>query len=374
MANYLWACWDGGGNLTPSLGIARVLTERGHNVQFFGRPQMVDRVDDAGFEATELVHSFSFIEKYSFHPLPTVFGYTSSPANGEELVGIVADQAPDVVVIDAMFSSALDVAPRFERPTAVVVHTLLDRLFSMWQANFAMQSESRLKAGFDALPGLDVLWGERDLLHVNALAALDGPPVTGWQNVRHGAPVLDNEKRAVPAELPWDTDDETPLVLLSFSTVAEQRSVEKLQRALDALETLAVHVAVTTGGIVDPGELTVPDNAHVLFFADHGPLMDLATLVVGHGGHGTTMRCLSKGLPMVCIPALAGDQAPISALVEEWGVGRALPGDVETPDIRAAVEAVLTDAAYGAEAKRRSAAFAGLNGAELAADSLETLV
>ena len=27
MAEFLWACWDGGGNLTPSLGIARALDD-----------------------------------------------------------------------------------------------------------------------------------------------------------------------------------------------------------------------------------------------------------------------------------------------------------------------------------------------------------
>jgi UDP:flavonoid glycosyltransferase YjiC (YdhE family) len=77
---------------------------------------------------------------------------------------------------------------------------------------------------------------------------------------------------------------------------------------------------------------------------------------------------------MVCIPALAGDQAPIAALVEEWGVGRSLPSEVDIPEIRAAVEAVLSNADYAAEAQRRSAAFVGRNGAELAADSLATLL
>jgi hypothetical protein len=36
MAEILWLNWSGGGNLPPSLGIARVLTERGHRVSFAG--------------------------------------------------------------------------------------------------------------------------------------------------------------------------------------------------------------------------------------------------------------------------------------------------------------------------------------------------
>ena len=204
MASIMWACWDGGGNLTPSLGIARELTDRGHDVHFFGRPEMLGRVSAAGFSATALDEASTDLDRYSFHPLAGVFGYTSSPSVGEELIADASAFDPDVVVIDAMFSSALDVAPRFRRPTAVMLHTLFNSLWTMWQANFSMQSESRLKAGFSGLPPLELLWGERDLLQVNALREFDGTPATAWEHVVHGAPVLAAEPRAVPAVLPWD--------------------------------------------------------------------------------------------------------------------------------------------------------------------------
>jgi len=374
MARILWACWDGGGNLTPSIGIARVLEQRGHEVHFFGRPEMVGRVDAAGLAATELVDARADLDRYSFHPLATVFGYTSSPAVGEELATLVAERDPDVVVIDAMFSAALNVAPRFARPTAVMLHTFFDRLLDGWRANFAMQSESRKRAGFDGLADLDTLWGERELLHVNALQAFDGDPATAWQHVVHGAPVLTAERRAVPVELPWHGNDPTPLVLLSFSTVPEQRSPDMLQRALDALAPLPVYVVATTGGIVDPEDLAAPANAHLVAFADHDALMKRASFVVGHGDHGTTMRALRHGLPMVGIPAKGADQAPITQLIEEWKVGLGLPGDVDVEHIRSAAEEVLFNPDFREEAGRRSFAFAGLEGAQIAATSVEALI
>lgn len=371
MARMLWACWDGGGNLTPSIGIIRVLEARGHDVHVFGRPDMVGRAEAAGIQATALVHARTDLERYSFHPLATVFGFTSSPAVGEELAALVGEHDPDVVVIDAMFSAALAVAPRFERPTAVMLHTFFDHLYGGWQANFAMQSESRQRAGFDALPDLDSLWGARDVLHVNTFEAFDGEPATRWTNVVHGAPILATERRAVPTTLPWAADDRTPIVLLSFSTVPEQRSPEMLQRAIDALAPLPVHLVATTGGIVDPGELVAPPDAHLVDFADHDALMDRATLVVGHGGHGTTMRALSHGLPIVGIPAKGADQAPITQLLEQWGVGRALPGDADPNQIRAAVEDVLGDPGLRERAAHRARAFSGVDGASLAASSIE---
>lgn len=374
MADFLWACWDGGGNLTPSLGIARVLEGRGHRVRFHGRPDMVGRVRAAGLEACALTQAYTAVERYSFHPLATVFGYTSSPLVGEELVGLVASEQPDVVVVDAMFSAALQVAPRLGPPTGVMVHTFLHRIFDGWRANFEMQSQSRVRAGFDPLDDVDALWGERDLLHVNTLAEFDGEAAVGWSNVHHGAPVLSTERRAVPVPLPWSDDDHTPLVLLSFSTVPEQRDPHMLQRALDALGTLPVHVVATTGGIVDPAELDAPSNAHLVPFADHDELMARAALVVGHGGHGTTMRALRHGLPIVGIPAKGADQIPITRLLQEWNVGRALPGDADVAQIRSAVDAVLSDTAVRAAASLRSLALQGKDGAELAADSLERLL
>jgi len=102
-----------------------------------------------------------------------------------------------------------------------MLHTFFYRLMDSWRANFVRQSQSRQRAGFDALPSLDELWGERDLFHVNTLLALDGEPVIDWPRVVHGAPVLTSERRAVPAAVPWAADDPAPVVLLSFSTVRD---------------------------------------------------------------------------------------------------------------------------------------------------------
>jgi hypothetical protein len=87
-------------------------------------------------------------------PSMNVTRASSSPSVGDELVDIVARDKPDVVVIDAMFTSALNVSPQFGRPTAVMLHTFLYRLMDIWRPNFAIQSESRQRAGFEPLPPL----------------------------------------------------------------------------------------------------------------------------------------------------------------------------------------------------------------------------
>ncbi len=122
------------------------------------RPDMVGRVEAAGLWAKELTSAYAELDRSSFHPLASVFGYTRSPTVGDELVDVVTRDAPDVVVIDGMFSAALQVAPHFHVPTVMMLHTFFDRLIDGWRANFAMQSDSRVRAGFDPLADLDVLW------------------------------------------------------------------------------------------------------------------------------------------------------------------------------------------------------------------------
>lgn len=174
--------------------------------------------------------------------------------------------------------------------------------------------------------------------------------------------------------LPWDVDHPDPLVLLSFSTVPEQRSAESLQRALDALSSLPVRVVATTGGIVEVDELDAPANAYVVEVADHDALLAQASLVVGHGGHGTTMRTLRAGLPLVGMPAKGTDQASNLHLVEQLGAGRFLPPDSDRDLIAATVTEVLRDPAYRAAAQRLSLDFVGRDGAALAADSLDEVL
>jgi MGT family glycosyltransferase len=375
MARILWLNWSGGGNLPPSLGIARVLTERGHAVAFAGRPEMVPRVKTAGFRAIEITEAYAQVDRYpQGHFMTRAACYLTSPAVEAQLQSIVAAEAPDVTAIDAMFPAALAHASGFGCPAVVFVHTFVFRQLDMWRRFFGIFDGMRQQAGFAGLPALDELWRPRKRIISTSLAAFDAAPLPGWETVRHVGPVLENEKFALPTVLPWPADDNTPLVMVSFSTGFEQRNVEKLQRTLDALADLAVRVVVTTGGIVAPNELATPPNAVVLDYAAHDPIIARAALVVSHGGHGTAMRTLRHGVPMVVIPGLAGDQPYVAAAVEEWGAGRALAGDAAVTASRAAAQQVLATPSFRENARRLSLSLAGVDGAANAADEVESLL
>ena len=48
MSTFVFVTWNGGGNLTPALGIARALAERGHTVAFLGEETQRRRIEAAG--------------------------------------------------------------------------------------------------------------------------------------------------------------------------------------------------------------------------------------------------------------------------------------------------------------------------------------
>jgi len=375
MARMLWLNWSGGGNLPPSLGVARVLTGRGHEVAFAGRPEMVPRVRTAGLRAIEITAAYTQVDRYpAAHFLTRAACYLTSPAVEEEVSALVATEAPDVVLIDAMFPAALAQAAHFSRPSIVFVHTFIFRQLDMWRKMFATLDDMRRLAGFPGLAALDHLWRSRERIISTSLAAFDAAPQPGWEMVRHAGPALEDEKFAVPTALPWPEDDPTPLVLVSFSTALEQRNLHKLQHALDAIADLPVHVVATTGGIVAPSEIAAPANALVLTYAAHDPILRRAAMLMTHGGHGTAMRALRHGVPMVLIPGLAGDQPFVAAAVEEWGAGVALPGDAAADHMRTGAEHVLSAPSYRQAARERAAMLACVDGAANAADEVEQVL
>ncbi|MFJ5265686.1 glycosyltransferase [Streptomyces sp. NPDC088387] len=381
MSKFLWACFDGGGNVPPSIGIARALGRLGHEVVFAGRATLLDRVRRAGFRALELTRAQDLQEAYRWHPRGAVLSYLTSPVVAEELLEIAAAEHPEAVVIDAHFSAALAVAPRFGVPTATMLHSFLHRTYDGMSALLRMQSDVRERSGYGPLPGIDELWGERDVLHANALAEFDRPRRAPWPHLTHGGPVLEDDSRVQDLDLPWPGNDTAPLVVVSFSTEEGQGSVAKLQRTLDALADLPVHVVTTTSG-VDPALLRVPNNAHAVRFASHDALMRRAAAVVTHGGHGTAMRALSHGAPLLLLVGQAADQPGVAALdqsivaafVDEIGAGITVGVDADPGEIRAAVQKLLTDDDCRLQAARAARSLKAVDGARTAALRLAQLV
>ena len=102
----------------------------------------------------------------------------------------------------------------------------------------------------------------------------------------------------------------------------------------------------------------IPANVHVESFLPQQVAM-ACDAVVSHGGAGTTMAALTRGLPMVVVPLFA-DQMHNAARIEAMGAGLSVDPQEAATELAAAVERVLTDPSYGTVSSAVAAELADL--------------
>jgi MGT family glycosyltransferase len=187
-------------------------------------------------------------------------------------------------------------------------------------------------------------------------------------NVRYVGPQLDDIDSGS-----WDQPsagaDQRPLVLVSLSsTVMSQESL--LQRAADALGQLPIHALVTTGPAVDPAMIRAPQNVSVRRWARHADVLPYCSAVVTHGGHGTVIKALAAGVPLVIAP-LGRDQPDNAARVIRAGAGLRVRRTADVATMRRAIGRVLDDHRYEDAARRVAEILAAERDDDLVIDELE---
>ena len=106
--------------------------------------------------------------------------------------------------------------------------------------------------------------------------------------------------------------------------------------------------------------------------APHTQVLGETSVLVTHCGHGTTLKGLAAGVPLVCIP-MGRDQNDTAARVVHSGAGVRLSQNASAEQIRAAVDRVLNDPSYRQAAGRMVQAISSHEGCVSVIDRLEGL-
>jgi MGT family glycosyltransferase len=162
-----------------------------------------------------------------------------------------------------------------------------------------------------------------------------------------------------------------PLVLVGMSSTFMDHA-DALQRAATALAGLPVRGLVTTGPSLPAATIDAPANVTVVERAPHSEVLRHARVVVTHAGHGTVLKALAAGVPVVAIP-LGRDQLDNAARVVHHGAGLRLKPTAKPDAIAKAVRRVLEEPSFSAAAERMAAAIAAETAEDLAAAELEAL-
>jgi MGT family glycosyltransferase len=395
MARYLVAHWEGGGNTPPMLAVVRRLIARGHSVRVLSDPcnredveptgasfspwtraphrpdksrgsdpirdwevkfppAMIGRLRDRVFVGPSLAYAQDTVDELRRWPADVVV--TNEMLLGA-MAGAEAAGVPCVLVSPNVYLYPRPGVPPFgpglmparngvERARDWVVRTLAMRTFGKETATF---NETRRALGlgpvrhpFDQLKGL-----ARQLVLTSA--AFDFQSPASPSNLVYAGPELDDPAWTAPWHSPWTADDVRPLVVVGFSTTFQNQDAP-LRRTIEALGTLDVRAVVTTGPSIDPATLPSPASVHVCRSAPHSQLLSDAAAVVTHCGHGTVIRSLAAGVPLVCMP-MGRDQNENAARVVFHGAGVRVSAKAPAEKIAAAVREVLGTPRFGERAR-----------------------
>jgi UDP:flavonoid glycosyltransferase YjiC (YdhE family) len=173
-----------------------------------------------------------------------------------------------------------------------------------------------------------------------------------------------------PAEPVAPPPGEGPVVLVAPST-AQDPGHRLLRAALEGLAREPVRVIATWNGREPSPPVRAPANAVLVPWLSYSRTMPACDLVITHGGHGTLMRALSCGCPVVVSPA-GGDMAENAARVDRAGLGVRLPRRYATPrGVRLAVWRALARPGLGENARGVACWIAANDAGERAAQALE---
>jgi MGT family glycosyltransferase len=399
---YLFTMWEGGGTLPPELGVAHRLIDRGHRVHVVGDPTIADRAAaiGAGFSPwrraphrTSLDPDEDLFRDWEVgNPLTVLRNFRdrfmAGPADefAADTLDVIEVLQPDTMVVDGMMLGTIIAAQAAQLPVVALMPNIwmiptpgapavgpgfppaktplgrgrdaAMRMVANRVFNRGLTALNAARAAHGLAP-LESFWDqllavERILVLTSASFDFAAPLVP--DNVSYVGPILDDPQWAERWNSPWSNHDDEPLVLVAFTSNFQGHG-DHLRRVVDALTSLPVRAVVTLGQMLDSQEVASTDNVAVVRSAPHNTILEHASLVVTHCGHGTTLKTLAAGVPMVCLP-MGRDQNDNAARVVFHGAGRRLSPKASTVEIRQAVQEVLSDGRYRTNARRLATAIA----------------
>lgn len=384
-ANVLFVTIDGGGNLPPVLGLAKEMSESGYSVSVLSEPCMEDLIRRLGYNYISFQKHFTrkdrkedIFKDWNVSPInnPVLKDMVFGPAKviAEETMEAIRQIDARLLVADCLLPTALIAAEASNIPGVLAFHMpeyfpgsnrppgmfglkpvegiagrlrdmLLTRLFNLKLNGFLPKiNETRSSLKLPPLKRTDELVHGADLRLIQTLERFDFPMEPRPSNVRYTGPVLNDPDWTSTWSNPWSEDDPRPLVVISLSSTFQNQQAA-IQSTIDALKGQEVRGLVTLGPALDKGGFSAPENVIVVNLAAHSQVFPLASLVITHAGHGTIMRALSHGLPLICLP-MGRDQNDNAVKVQHHGCGIALKAKDGPEKIRRTIQKILTTESY----------------------------
>ncbi|MEQ1884177.1 MAG: glycosyltransferase [Bryobacteraceae bacterium] len=392
---FLFPHWEGGGNTPPMLSVARKLVGAGHAVRILSDECNRKEAEAAGASFTAwkrgaVRHDKSPesdpVRDWEVSSPPALLGRLRDrvfvgPAlnRAQDVLDVMREFPADAVVTSEMLLGAMMGAERAGVPFVTLAANvclfplpgvppfgpglmpaegIFGKIRDVFIAGMTKRefgkgtqayNEARRALGLDSVahPFDQLDRAERHLILTSE--AFDFPSTNLPEKIVYAGPELGDPEWTEPWQSPWSATDQRPLVLVGFSTTY-QNQADSLRKVMDALGGLDVRAVVTTGPSMNPGEFPDKPNVHLCESAPHSQLMKDASAVITHAGHGTVIRALAAGAPLLCMP-MGRDQNDNAARVVGHGVGLRLDPKAKVEEIRQSVRELLDSPRYRVRAR-----------------------
>ena len=411
---YLFAIIDGGGTVPADTSVMRALVQRGHDVRVLADRVLAPDIETTGAEHVPWDRA---PQRPNLDPQSVIMKDwdTKTPfqafarVRDGAMVGPAALFAADVraelqrrpadAVVGNFFVFGAQIAAEVEGvPFAFLVSNLLsfpgsrtpplgpglkpargplgrardaalNRVMArLFDKSLDQLNEARRANGLEPRASVLENFERADRLLLMTSRAFEYESFTPPPNVRVVGPRLD-DPAWVGDWTPPAGDD--PLVLVGMSSTYMDHA-DVLQRVTSALGRLRVRGVVTTGPSIPVEAIEAPPNVTVVERAPHREVLRHASAIVTHAGHGTVIKALAAGVPVVALP-LGRDQLDNAARVAHHGAGLRLKPNAKPEAIAKALQRVLDEPAFAANAERLAAAIAAETVEDRAVQELEAL-
>jgi len=390
MARFVFVVPPLNGHINPTISLGRTLMRRGHRVAWIGFPDLLVRLLPPEAELLPVFNSIpkeiveTAFAKFHGHrgaaALKVLWEDFLLPLTRAMVPGVEAAIdlfQPDVMVVDQQTYAGTLVAQRRGLVWATSATTSaevadpfagLPRIRSWVEANHrALQHEFEVptkvmeRSNLRCSPYLALIFSSAELVGERAAEfpphyAFVGPSI---------------EARPETAPFDWKRlDARRRRIFVSLGTVNADMGRRFFNVVVEAFAPSDLQVI-----LVAPPEVVgpVPDNFIVQERVPQLALLPHVHAVISHGGHNTVCESLAEGLPLVMSP-IRDDQPIVAEQVVRVGAGLRVPfGRVRAPELRTAVETVLTEPSYRAAARRIRASFHASGGPLRAAELLEKI-
>lgn len=353
----LCTCLPGLGHYLPMLPLARAVAGAGHEVAFATAEGFLPQIEKHGFavfaagvslpeqmrlaaERYPELHALPHGQERFRTFVPRMLAGVAAPARARDLVPVMEEFRPDVVVHDETDFGAPVAAAAADVPYADHSVAFFRPLEA---ARIARETIAPLWEEFGV--ELGPYGGLFQYLYLDVCPPGLQLPEVHEIDVAH----LMTNTRGVPGadEVPeWMGElKPVPTVYVSLGTLFNQ-DPGVFATILEGLHDEDVNVIVTIGADQDPAVLgPQPEHIHVAGFIPQSALLPRCDVVINQGGTAI-FEMLAHGLPLLLLPRGANQFDNAEACVSGGVALSLLPAEVGAEAIRTAVRSLLAEPGY----------------------------